>query len=38
VRSASIKAKKTGIVTLLYNEQQKTFKVKAGQTLPVKTW
>ena len=38
VRSASIKAKKTGVVTLLYNEQQKTFKVKAGQTLPVKTW
>lgn len=38
VRSATIKAKKEGTVTLLYNGQQKTLKLKAGQTLPVKTW
>ncbi len=38
VRDCSIKAKKSGTITLLYNGQQKTFKIKAGQTLPVKTW
>ena len=38
VRAAQIKAKKTGTVTLLYNNQRKTLKLKAGQTLPVKTW
>ena len=38
VRDATIKAKKRGTVTLLYNGQQKTLKLKAGQTLPVKTW
>ena len=38
VRSATIKAKKAGPVTLLYNSQQKTLRLKAGQTLPVKTW
>lgn len=38
VRSAEIKAKKKGTVTLLYNNQQKSLHLKAGQTLPVKTW
>jgi alpha-L-fucosidase 2 len=38
VRDAQIKAKKAGTVTLLYNNQHKTLKLKAGQTLPVKTW
>ncbi len=38
VRQAQIKAKKSGTVTLLYNHQSKTLKLKAGQTLPVKTW
>lgn len=38
VRDAQIKAKKAGTVTLLYNNQRKTLKLKAGQTLPVKTW
>ena len=38
VRSCSIKARKNGTVTLLYNSQQKTLKLKAGQTMPVKTW
>ncbi len=38
VRSASLKAHRSGTVTLLYNNQQKTLKLKAGQTLPVKTW
>jgi len=38
VRDASIKAGKSGTVTLLYNNQSKTLKLKAGQTLPVKTW
>ncbi|MBQ9232153.1 MAG: glycoside hydrolase family 95 protein [Prevotella sp.] len=38
VRSATIKAKKAGPITLLYNSQQKTFRLKAGQTLHVKTW
>ena len=38
VRDAQIKAKKAGTITLLYNNQRKTLKLKAGQTLPVKTW
>ena len=38
VRSATLKAKKKCKVTLLYNNQSKTLKLKAGQTLPVKTW
>lgn len=38
VRDAQIKAKEAGTVTLLYNNQRKTLKLKAGQTLPVKTW
>ena len=38
VRDCSIKACKSGTVTLLYNGQQKTLKFKAGQTMPVKTW
>ena len=38
VRDCSIKARKSGSVTLLYNGQQKTLKFKAGQTMPVKTW
>ena len=38
VRDCSIKAKKNGTVTLLYNGQQKTVKLKAGQTQNVKTW
>lgn len=38
VRDAQIKAKKAGTVTLLYNNQRKTLKLKAGQTLPIKTW
>ena len=38
VRKATVKAGKGGTVTLLYNGQQKTLKLKAGQTLPVKTW
>ena len=38
VRNATIKAKKKGTVILCYNGQQKKLKLKAGQTLPVKTW
>ena len=38
VRRAEIKARQSGAVTLLYNSQRKTLKLKAGQTLPVKTW
>ena len=38
VRSATLKARKKCTVTLLYNNQSKTLKLKAGQTLPVKTW
>ena len=38
VRNCSIKARKNGSVTLLYNGQQKTVKLKAGQTQAVKTW
>ena len=38
VRNCSIKAKQKGTVTLLYNGQQKTIKMKAGQTQNIKTW
>ena len=38
VRDCQIKAKKAGTVTLLYNGQQKTVKLKAGQTQNIKTW
>ena len=38
VRNCSIKAKKAGTITLLYNGQQKTVKLKAGQTQNIKTW
>ena len=38
VRGAHIKARKSGKVTLRYNGQSKTFNMRAGQTLPVKTW
>ena len=38
VRDCSIKAKKSGTVSLLYNGQQKTIKMKAGQTQNIKTW
>jgi alpha-L-fucosidase 2 len=38
VRSATIKAKKKGTITLLYNRQQKTLHLKAGETQSVKTW
>ena len=38
VRQCSIKARRNGAVTLKYNGQQKTVKLKAGQTQPVKTW
>ena len=38
VRDCSIKSKTGGNVTLLYNGQQKTLKLKAGQTQAIKTW
>ena len=38
VRNCTIKAKKAGTITLLYNGQQKTVKFKAGQTQNIKTW
>ena len=38
VRHCTIKAKKSGTITLLYNGQQKTVKFKAGQTQNIKTW
>ena len=38
VRSCTIKAKNNGTITLLYNGQQKTIKMKAGQTQNIKTW
>ena len=38
VRDCTIKAGKDGTVTLSYNNMSKTLKLKAGQTLPVKTW
>ena len=38
VRGCSIKARNSGTVVLKYNGQQKTIKLKAGQTQNVKTW
>ena len=38
VRDCSIKAKTNSTVTLLYNGQQKTVKLKAGKTQNIKTW
>ena len=38
VRNCSIKSKTNSTVNLLYNGQQKTVKLKAGQTQNVKTW
>lgn len=38
VRACQIKAKNNSTVTLLYNDQQKTVKLKAGQTQNIKTW
>ena len=38
VRDCSIKSKNKGTVTLLYNGQQKTIKLKAGETQNIKTW
>jgi len=38
VRDCSIKSKTGGTVTLLYNGQQKTLKLKAAQTQAIKTW
>ena len=38
VHSCSITAKNNGTVTLLYNGQQKTIKMKAGKTQLIKTW
>ena len=38
VRNCTIKAKKAGTITLLYNGQQKTVKFKAGKTQNIKTW
>ena len=38
VRDCTIKASRNGSVTLIYNGQQKTVKLKAGQTQNIKTW
>ena len=38
VRDCSMKAKTNSTVTLLYNGQQKTVKLKAGKTQNIKTW
>jgi alpha-L-fucosidase 2 len=38
VRNCSIKSKTNSTVTLLYNGQQKTVKLKAGKTQNIKTW
>ena len=38
VRDCKIKAKKAATLILLYNEQQKVIKLKAGQTQNIKTW
>ena len=38
VRDCTIKAKTGGTVTLLYNGQQKTIKLKAGKAQNIKTW
>lgn len=37
VHKGEIKARHAGTVTLLYNNQRKTFKMKAGQILPITT-
>jgi alpha-L-fucosidase 2 len=38
VRQAEITARREGTVTLLYNHQTKIIQLKAGQTMPLKTW
>ena len=38
VRDCSMKAKTNSTVTLLYNGQQKTIRLKAGKTQNIKTW
>ena len=38
VRDCTIKARRNGSVTLIYNGQQKTVKLKAGQAQNIKTW
>ena len=38
VRQATIKARQAGTVVLKYNNTEKKLKLKAGQTMPVKTW
>ena len=38
VRNCSIKSRTNSTVTLLYNGQQKTVKLKAGKTQNIKTW
>ena len=38
VRNCRIKAKKAGMLTLLYNGQQKKVKLKAGEEQNIKTW
>ena len=38
VLDAHIKARQAGTVTLLYNNQSKTLKLKAGQIMPIKIW
>ena len=38
VRDCTIKARQNGTVTLLYNGQQKTIKLKANKTQNIKTW
>ena len=38
VRDCSIKSRQGGTVTLLYNGQQKTIKLKANQIQHIKTW
>ena len=38
VRNCSIKARTNSTVTLLYNGQQKTVRLKAGKTQNIKTW
>ena len=38
VRDCTIKARRNGSVTLRYNGQEKTVKMKAGQTQSIKTW
>ena len=38
VSQATVRARRDGTVTLLYNNKSKVLKLKAGQALPVKTW